>query len=440
MKVLVVGGGGREHAIVKALVGSGASVYAVMGNRNPGIVRAAEDAVVADLGATEDVVTWARSRGVALAVVGPEAPLGRGLADALEDVGIPTVGPRREAAQIELSKEFARNLMARHRVPGLVDYWAFDDLDDFRTWLSDYDAPFVLKPIGLTGGKGVRVWGDHFRTKGEAEAYAQEILSKAIGGQARFLAEAKVEGEEFSLQAFVDGRRVVAMPVVQDHKRAYEGDEGPNTGGMGSYSMADHLLPFLTKADYDEAVRVMQRTVDALRAEGLTYRGILYGGFILSRDGPRVLEFNARFGDPEAMNVLPVLESDFLTICQDIASGAFRSPARFAQKATVCKYVVPKGYGTQPQADGRIEVDEEAVRGTGAALFYASVNERDGAVFTTTSRSVAVVGVGDDLPAAEAQAEAALAHIRGDAIYVRHDIGRPDVVAKRVERMRRLRG
>jgi phosphoribosylamine--glycine ligase len=438
MKVLVVGGGGREHAIVKALHRSGPDLYAVMGNDNPGIRRVAREVLIHDVTDVQTVVAWGEARGVDLAVIGPEAPLAAGIADTLEAGGIPSVGPDREAAQLETSKEFTRDLMRDHRIPGLIDYWAFDRMEDFRAWLKDCDIEFVIKPIGLTGGKGVRVWGDHFRTKREAEAYAQEILTLKIGGQARFLVEEKAVGEEFSLQALCDGARLLPTPLAQDHKRAYENDEGPNTGGMGSYSDADHLLPFLTRKDYNAALDTMRATVNAMAKRGTPFRGVLYGGFISTREGVRLLEYNVRFADPECMNVLPILEDDFLGLCGKLVDGNLPLAAQFARKATVCKYVVPPGYGTKPKAGVRLEVDEAGIAKAGAELFYAAVDERDGGVFTTTSRALALVGISDSLAKAEATAEAGLRHVKGD-MFVRHDIGTAKAIERKVERMRILR-
>lgn len=439
MRVLAVGGGGREHAIVRALRAGDAAVLAALPNRNPGILRLAEDVLPVRETDVDRIVTWAVGKRADLAVVGPEAPLGQGIVDRLEAAGIPAVGPSRAAAQIELSKAFARDLMRRHGIPGLVPYEAFDDPEAAARFLSDVRYPVVVKPIGLTGGKGVRVQGDHFGTKDEALAYVKEVLAKRIGGEPRVLLERREEGEEFSLQAFTDGRRVAPMPAVQDYKRACEGDEGPNTGGMGSLSDADGLLPFLPRRDCEAAVAILQRTVDALRAEGTPYKGVLYGGFILTAEGPRVLEFNARFGDPEAMNVLPLLEEDFPSLCEALVTGRLPSEVAFRPQATVCKYAVPKGYGTDPRAGAELTVDEEAIAREGAVLYYAAVDEADGRIRTTTSRALAVVGVADDLAGAEATAEAALGHVRG-AFAARHDIGKPAFVQTKVARMRALRG
>ncbi len=438
VRVLVVGGGGREHAIVEALRRSGAEVLAAMANQNPGIRRAAADVLVGDVTAVGPVVAWAKACGAELAVVGPEAPLERGIVDALEAEGIPAVGPTKAAAQLETNKEFTRDLMKTHGIPGLPAYWAFDSYAPFSEFVLDSNFEFVIKPLGLTGGKGVRVWGDHFNSKDGALAYGREILEKKIGGQSRFLVEEKLVGEEFSLQALCDGKRLVPCPLAQDHKRAYEGDRGPNTGGMGSYSDADHLLPFVTRTDFERALDTMKRTVEAMNERGTPFKGVLYGGFMATREGPKLLEYNVRFADPESMNVLPILEDDFVELCRGTALGGLPLRARFARKATVCKYVVPMGYGTHPKAGEQLKVDEESIRRTGARLYYAAVDERDGHVLTTTSRSLAIVGIADDLGSAEAVSEEALAFVSG-SFYARRDIGKPEVVARKTERMQALR-
>ena len=438
MKSIVIGGGGREHCIVKALLRGGSEVYAVSGNKNPGISRTAKDFYLHDVMDVEKIVSWASSRFIDLAVIGPEAPLGAGIVDRLANAGIVSFGPTESAAQIELSKEFARDLMRKHRVPGLIEYWTFDNLPDFKEWLRGFDAEFVIKPIGLTGGKGVKVWGDHLSTREEASKYAEEILREKIGGASRFLVEEKAVGEEFSLQVFSDGKDIVPMPLAQDHKRAFEGDRGPNTGGMGSYSDADHILPFVTRQEHERALEMMRKTVKAMEANGTPFRGCLYGGFIGTIDGPKILEFNARFADPESMNVLPILESDFAEICLGAATGRLPGNVRFARKATVCKYVVPEGYGTKSLAGQPIEVDEKAIADEGAELFWASVDERPNGIFTSSSRSLAVVGIQDTLERAEQVAEAGLRHVRG-RVYVRHDIGKKDIIMMRIKHMDSIR-
>jgi len=440
-KVLLVGGGAREHAMGRALVEGGARLCAVLKNSNPGILRMAQESLLAPETDIEKVAQFAVARGVELAVVGPEAPLEAGLTDLLEKKGIRCASPSQAAARIETSKEFMRSLMAKHNVPGRIMHWVFDDLDIVREFLDSYDRPIAVKPVGLTGGKGVKITGDQLQGSQDAIDYASEILEKKVGGSARVVIEARAEGEEFTLQAFSDGSRVTPMPAVQDHKRAFEGDRGPNTGGMGSYSQQDHLLPFLRREEYDEGVRIVQKTVDALKAEGCPFKGPIYGQFMLTADGPKVIEFNARFGDPEAMNVLGIMRTSFLETCEDMAFGrAGGVRASFLPMATVCKYVVPLGYGIESKAGSPLTVDEKAVEKAGARLYYAAVNQaNDGRVLTTSSRALGIVGIAGTIAEAESSCESALSHVKGE-YFVRHDIGRPEALRRKVEHMDRVRG
>jgi phosphoribosylamine--glycine ligase len=440
MKVLVIGGGGREHAIVAALVDGGAEVHAAMKNRNPGIAKLAKSVALVketDVGA---VVRAAQVAGAEMAVCGPEAPLEVGLADALENAGIPCVGPSQAAARMETSKSFARELLRRHHIPGNLDFAYFDNYDECRRYVDGLDHEVAVKPVGLTGGKGVKVEGEQLQDKSEVLAYVKEIFDTKMGGGGVVLEE-KAEGEEFTLMAFCDGEDIAIMPLVQDHKRAFEGDQGPNTGGMGSYSAEDHLLPFVKRAERDQAKDVVAKVIAALAREGTPYRGVLYGQFMLAATGPKVIEFNARFGDPEAMNVIPLLKTPFPSVCEAITGGRLAHlRVDFLDKASVCKYVVPSGYGEKPRADLEIRVDEVAVRREGARAYYAAVNEVDGVITTTNSRAVGVVGIGDNIAEAERRCEAALKHVKGEAIYVRHDIGRPDILRKKIERQAKIRG
>ena len=438
-KVLLIGSGGREHAIAKALKEGGAKIYAVMKHKNPGIARLSKDYIIGDDSSVSFVknLDWVKFKKVDFAVIGPEAPLINGMTDMLEEKGIPVVGPKKNAAIIEGSKEFMRDLMKKHNIEGMVDYYVFNDPKKVEEFLNNYNKPFVVKPVGITGGKGVWVMGDHFKTKEEGIKYAKEIIEKRIGGVDRVIIEEKLVGEEFTLQIFTDGRNLEGMPLVQDFKRAYEGDLGPNTGGMGSYSMENHLLPFLTKEDYTKAMKIMEDIIAAMRREGRIYKGIIYGQFMLTPEGPKIIEVNCRFGDPEAMNVLSILKTNFVDIAWSIIEEKL-IPVEFENKATVVKYVVPQGYGTKPLANQEIKVNEERIKKEGALLYYASVNESNGKIYTTTSRSLAVVGIADNLYEAENIAEKALKHIEGK-VYSRHDIAKKEMIEAKITKMRELR-
>ncbi|WP_297089813.1 phosphoribosylamine--glycine ligase [Thermococcus sp.] len=426
MKVLLVGGGGRENAIGEALVRSGAELYVVSRHKNPGLARLARGYGLARETDTEKVLELARKWGVELAFIGPEAPLEKGIVDFLEREGIPAVGPTKEAARLETNKAFARSLMEKYEIPGRKLFRVFDDVSEMRSWIDDFGKPVVVKPLGLTGGKGVKVVGYQLRDNEEAKAYAEELIRK----DGRVLVEERTDGVEFTFQVFSDGKRVLPMPLAQDYPHAYENDEGPITGGMGSYSCSNHLLPFVTTEDYERAFETLKATIRAMRKNGTPYRGILYGQFMLSKEGPVIIEYNARFGDPEAMNVLPLLKTPLTEIAEGIIDGNLRK-VEFEKKATVIKYLAPKGYPTNPVKGVRVEVDEKAVAETGAKLYYASVDEN---LTLLGSRAIAVVGIADTLKEAERIAQSAIGHVKGELFY-RRDVGTRESVGKRIRLM-----
>ncbi|WP_433624590.1 phosphoribosylamine--glycine ligase [Halomicrococcus sp. NG-SE-24] len=433
--VLLVGGGGREHAIARALADGDAEVHACAGNRNPGIAAVAESFETLETTNSTAVAAFAEEVGATLAVVGPEGPLEAGVADALDDAGIYAFGPREAEARIETDKAFQRRFMRQNDIPGCPEFETFDDTTAACEYIDEYDGDLAVKPAGLTGGKGVRVVGDQV-TAEEAKEYLRD------SDYDRVVLEERLVGEEFTVQAFVADGQLRVTPAVQDHKRAYEGDEGPNTGGMGSYSDAGLELPFLTEDDYREAVSVLEATVEALDG----YKGVLYGQFMLTAEGVKVVEFNARFGDPEAMNTLPVLNTDLLDVLVAARDGEDLPQLSFAPKATVCKYAVPEGYPTDPEAGAKVRIDEESAARVAegsdgeAILYYASVDEREDGVYTTTSRSFAVVGVSDTITDAERVAEDALAVAGEEGLRVRHDVGTEDLVQRRVDHVAELRG
>lgn len=439
MRALVVGGGGREHAIASELHRAEALVVAAFPNTNPGIERLAAATLRTDLLDTSPIVEFARQQGVQVAVIGPEAPLALGLADALRAAEIPTVGPDRAAARIEWSKRFCRELLAKHGVPGNPKFQSVTDLSELQAAAANFPGPFVVKPSGLTAGKGVWVQGKDFQTPAEGVAYAQSLLASPAGRDGLVLEE-RLEGEEFSQMAFVTDSGIYPMPAVQDYKRALEGNQGGNTGGMGSYSQRDHLLPFLSVEQRDRALDILRQSVGALRAEGLAYRGVLYGGFMLTTDGPKLIEFNARFGDPEALNVLSLYEpGDFAELMLGVATGRVDPVhVRFRLRATVTKYLVPPGYGSNPQLGMTIELDETSIEDQGVRLYFGSVEAVGaGRVKLRSSRGIGLVGEASAIHEAHRRVEAALAFAKGD-YYVRHDIGSQQDIAAHVDHMRKL--
>jgi phosphoribosylamine--glycine ligase len=328
--------------------------------------------------------------------------------------------------------------LEKYAIPGNPSFQNFTSSAGLESFLNTLDG-IVLKPDGLTGGKGVLVQGDHFTTREEALVLAREILRE----HGRLTAEEKLEGEEFSLQCFSDGKTIIAAPPVQDHKRRFIDDKGPNTGGMGSYSDHDHLLPFLREKDIAEGLEITQKVAAALlRETGEPYKGVMYGGFMAVRDGVKLLEYNARFGDPEAMNILPLLKTDFIDICRAIIDGGLHEiNIEFARLATVCKYIVPRGYGLPADHPGDKSTSSQIEVGHGgkARLYYSSVDKKADGLYMTTSRALGLVGIAGTLSEAEKIAEDAVAVIRGPVAH-RPDIGTAQLINRRMENMRRIRG
>jgi phosphoribosylamine-glycine ligase len=783
MRILLVGNGAREHAIAEAIVNGGGELYSFMSAKNPGIAKLSKGHAIGDICDPAAVAKWAKSKGVKMAIVGPEAPLEAGVVDALEKGGIECASPNKSAARLETDKAFTRNLLKKHNVPGAPIFRVLDNAKDIDAFLDSTDMEVAVKPAGLTGGKGVKMQGEHLKDKEAVRAYAKEIVEKGVGTISKVVIEEKLVGEEFTLQAFVSPGEILGMPMVQDHKRAYDGDVGPNcysedteiltddgwkkfdkllpknkvavfdpeskeirferpkerhwmkhsgqmihfgqrnldllvtpnhrmlvqqrrgkntirvmeardyagenyifqtgiwkgenekffvlpeynynfnrkhkekkvdfmdwarflgiylsegyitdnkgssgarayicqvrksrnfsaiqrilskmpfdfkyeennnkfrvnsvqltehlkrfgishekyvpdyiknagkdaikafveafalgdgdirlgktrlcsgskrmiddlqelilkmghtgvitvdkrttmtnplnkktyparpvyaigikdrtktsvrkynlskvrydgwvgcvtvstgfvvvrrnnrvaisgnTGGMGSYTGRGYILPFLTREDYDFGLNVMRQAVKALKEEtGAAYKGPLYGQFIVTQNGPKLIEFNARFGDPEAMNVLNLFQGNFVDAMKAMVRGGLgKLNIEFADKATVCKYLVPEGYPEKPQKGAEITVDEAEVKKAGARVYYASVGDEGGRVITSGSRAVAVIAAGDSIGAAEKMAERATRFVKGPLRH-RRDIGTEDLIQKRVKNMQAIRG
>jgi len=435
MNVLLIGSGAREHAIARAIDNSqkDSAIYCFASNMNPGIANLCSRLDLGNINDPKAVVEYAKETSSSLAVVGPENPLAAGVADALWDMGIKVVGPKKDLAQLETSKTFTRDLLKEYNIPCGPYYQTFDSMEGVSEFLAELGENYVVKYDGLAGGKGVRVAGDHLQSHNEALAYCMELVDKGD----EFVIEEKFIGQEFSLMSFCDGDTLKHMPAVQDHKRAYEGDRGPNTGGMGTYSDANHSLPFLKDSDIQEAHTINIATAKALKNKfGEGYKGVLYGGFMATGNGVKLIEYNARFGDPEAINVLSLLKSDFIDICERMADGTLDgADVQFQNKATVCKYAVPEGYPGNPVKGEPINISNIE---NSDGLFYASVDIKNGELVEAGSRTIAVVGIADSIVEAEAIAEKEVSSVSGP-LFHRSDIGTATVIQERMDHMNSLR-
>jgi phosphoribosylamine--glycine ligase len=437
--ILLIGNGAREHAIAEAVKRSNRQprLFSFMKSKNPGIASLSEKVFIGSYSDLPAIKDFAKECRTDFAIIGPEDPLNNGVVDSLKEAGILSVGPTKSLARLETSKSFTRRLVEKYNIPGNPKFGTFSTMDGIEAFLDELDG-IVVKPDGLTGGKGVMVQGDHFQTKAEALDYCRQVLKE----HPSVTIDERLEGEEFSLQCLSDGKTVVPTPPVQDHKRRFVDDRGPNTGGMGSYSCEDHALPFMNQQDVADGLEITQRIAEAIyRETGEYYKGVMYGGFIITKSGIKLLEYNARFGDPEAMNILPLLKSDFVDVCEAIIEGTLHTMhIEFEKKATVCKYIVPKGYGLpKNHPDARPTSTKIEVGDTGQArLYYASIDKKKDGLYMSSSRAIGVVGIADRLAEAEQIAERAVGAIRGHVDH-RPDSGTAPRIEKRIRNMEKIR-
>ena len=416
MQVLVIGGGGREHTLVWKLAQSKSvtKIYAAPGN--PGMKGLAEcvDLDIADLDGLAD---WAEKHAIDLTVVGPEAPLVAGIVDVSKARGLTIFGPSAKAAEIEGSKIFSKELMEKYGVPTAF-FKVCDNLADARAFVEEKGAPIVIKADGLAAGKGVVV----AMTKDEALDALDDMMGHHKFGSAgnRVVIEEFMEGEEASLLAFTDGKTIVPMLAAQDHKRVNDGDQGPNTGGMGAYCPA----PVMTAALKEKTVKeVLRPIVDALAKEGRPYFGCLYAGLMIKGDSVKVVEFNARFGDPETQVVLPLLQSDLAEIMVACAKGTLQPEmVEWSDKAAVCVVMASGGYPGSYKKGLPITGLKAAGAMEDVVVFHAGTREEDGKILTNGGRVLGVTAVADDIPSAQQKAYDAVDKIHFEGAHFRQEI------------------
>jgi len=415
-RVLIVGNGGREHALAVAIARSPRLEALFVA---PGNAGTAEVATNLDIRATAipELLAAIRDHRIDLAVIGPEAPLAAGVSDALRDAGIDVFGPSKAAAEIESSKSFMKELLAEANVP-TAKYAVFEEADQARAWARERGAPLVIKADGLAAGKGVII----AETLAEAEDAITAMLEQDLFGRAgrRILIEEMLEGPEVSIFALLDGQGgVLSFGVAQDHKRVGEGDTGPNTGGMGAFSPSPLITTDQELAFREEIIRPVDA---ALRAAGRPFVGILFGGLMLTPDGPKVLEFNARMGDPEAQVILPRLGNDLLAVIEATVDGQLTThrPLAFLPEKAVTVVMASKGYPGDPVTGTEIG---QLPTAAGVTVYHAATHRgSDGRLIATGGRVLAVTALGSDLRAAQAAAYAAVDRIHWDGGFCRRDI------------------
>ncbi|MFA6849507.1 MAG: phosphoribosylamine--glycine ligase [Selenomonadaceae bacterium] len=415
MDILVIGGGGREHTLVWKLKASKkvGKIYAIPGN--PGIAKYAMcvDLSIADMGA---LVQFAQEKNIDLVVVGPEVPLTNGVVDAFTKAGIKAFGPSKAAAEIEGSKAFSKNLMKKYGIP-TAKYEVFTEVEKARAYVREQGAPIVIKADGLAAGKGVVV----AETLHQALEAIDEIMCDRAFGSAgsRVVIEECLMGEEVSLLTFTDGNMIVPMVSSQDHKRAYDEDKGPNTGGMGAYAPAPAATPEIIMRVQKE---ILDPTIAAMKAEGRKYIGCLYAGLMITVDGPKVIEFNARFGDPETQVVLPLLESDFLEVMLACINGTLKNTeVKWKKEAAVCVVMAAGGYPKSYNKGDEI-TGLDAAEAAGTLVFHAGTTVKDGKIVTNGGRVLGVVATAPDIKGAVDKAYAGAKKINFANVHYRKDI------------------
>ncbi len=437
MKILVIGSGGREHAIASAIKRSEHSVdlFGFFTNANPGMLPLCKEWMQGSLKENKTIVDYAWKKRVDLVVIGPEVPLIEGLADEMAASGIPCVGPRKELAQLEGSKAKLREV-ATHYAPEANPHFMVCHSNAEVQKFIDEVKNIVVKPIGLTSGKGVKVMGTQLKDADAAFTYASEVLEK----DGLVLLEECLAGEEFSQMVMTDGVNILPMPLAQDAKYAYEENQGPMTGGMGVYTLQDHLLPFVSKQNREQALEVIRKVLNGWQEEtGMRYHGFLYGQFMLEKRGPVIVETNVRLGDPEAINVMALMKTDPVDVLMGIASSLPQN-VEFWPKASVCKYFVPQNYPESVDYNLRVKIDEKVLQNNDTSILYAGV-EKEGEFYKPTgSRFASILAVRDTVADAEQAVEKTIAALDLTGLRHRKDIATPTALNTKIERMKKLLG
>lgn len=415
MRILVIGGGGREHAICWALKKSEKVKELFCAPGNAGIAQIAECVPIA-VTQFGELTRFAKEASIDLVFVGPDDPLADGIVDAFEAAGVPAFGPNKKAAEIEGSKIFMKNLLKKYNIP-TAKYETFTDYETALSYLKQQQTPIVIKADGLAAGKGVTVAA----TMEEAEKALREAMVDKVFGDAgnQIVIEEFLEGQEMSILAFVDGETVKPMVPAQDHKPIFDGDKGPNTGGMGTYSP----LPHIEQSIIDDAiVNIINPTAKAMVSEGRPFRGVLFAGLMITKDGPKTIEFNARMGDPETQVVLPRLKTDLVDIVLAAMNGRLGElEIEWSEEAAVCVVAASEGYpGTYPK--GRVIAGIAEAEAQGALVFHAGTAMKDGELVTSGGRVLGIVGRGRDIAEARARAYEAVGVIHFEGKQNRSDI------------------
>lgn len=426
-KCLLLGNGGRE-AVIAEYLSKGYSLYAVLPYENPSIVEAVKNSkgnyLVGNPFDKELVKEFIQKEGLEICVISSDNLLQEGLIDLAKSLGLKVFGPTSKGSKIEWSKTYALEVVEKLAPEVIIKNYQVEDVDTLRKIVDTYsDESFVIKPEGLTGGKGVKVGGIHFASKEEGFEYAKSCLEDS----GKVIIQDKVEGSEFTVMCFTDGEHVVPMPITFDYPYRFEQDKGPGTGGMGCMSYPDGLLPFLEKSDIDQCAELMQKTIQYLNKDAKEFTGVLYGGFFKTKEGIRFIEFNARFGDPEALNVLNALETPFTEVVEHVIQGDLsKENCKFKKNYTFTVYVVSKDYAVKANKEATIfKLNTKAIKEAGVKIYFANAKQikEDSYTSVSNSRLFAVTSTGQDFETIRKQVYDAIQKNVDMILDYRNDIG-----------------
>jgi len=438
-RVLVVGNWAKEQITIENIKQKpDVKVFAYMDTKNPGIIDLVDGYKIGDLRDNRDIINYAKEQKIDLVLITTAAPLSKGLVDELQRKNILVFGPTKKAAKLEYDKAFARNLMKKYKIDALPLFQIFKNPEEAISFSESLSWNVAVKPIGLTEGLGVKVYGEQLNKPEDVIIYIHEIFDKKIGGNNKVLIEEKLTGNEFTIQCFVNGNNIISTPAVQDFKKLLPNDLGPNTASMGSYSDKGLILPFMNYDDYLKAVDIIMKTLEAFNKEtGESCCGFLYGQFMLTSDGIKLIEYNFRPGDPEWMNTLSVIENNVVDIVSFLLDG-IQKPIDFEDKATVCKYIVPEGYPKKLNKVLDVTFNNEDIKKTGVDFYYSSGFDNNGKLRVGCERGIAFIAKADTIFEANQLVEKAISMVKGDFHY-REDIGTKQLINLKIEQAKEVR-
>lgn len=431
-KALVVGSWAKEHITIKNIKKKPSlKVFSYMDTLNPGIASLVDDYRIGSLYDINNIKDYAREKNVDVVLVTTAAPLAKGLCDLLKENEIPAFGPVKEAARLETDKEFARKLLKSISPSMVPEFSVFQDVKCALAYAEKFNYEIAVKPVGLTEGLGVKVFGDQLKNKKEVTSYIEEILEQKIGGKPRVLLEEKVTGQEFTIQAFLKGENIIPTPAVQDFKRLYSGDKGVNTASMGSFSDSNYVLPFLGEEDFKIAVEIIKKTIlNFTKKTNIECCGFLSGQFMITEKGVKLIEYNFRPGDPEWLNTVAVLKNNILEVVEDLFNKK-ENKLDFNNKAVVCKYAVPVGYPEKKNLTLDLDWSQRSLAKYKAQAFFSCGKDESGKLKVGSERGVSFLSISSDIITAHNNLEEFIKHIKG-RFYHRDDIGSKKMIDLKV--------